>query len=157
MNKRPPSLFRTWPFWMLCLSAIGAVVLYTMRGQYFEQPWFPFAIGATAAMALIPLKFWSINIVQTPSKSGWSHIIFFGISSLLGGAAAYFLIFVAREYKLGFSLGVCAAFFAYASLGTLYDWPGYRRPLEPGQCRGCRYDLTGNTSGVCPECGQPID
>jgi len=27
------------------------------------------------------------------------------------------------------------------------------RPPHP-QCRTCGYDLTGNTSGVCPECGQ---
>ena len=26
------------------------------------------------------------------------------------------------------------------------------KPLKPGHCR-CGYDLTGNTSGVCPECG----
>lgn len=25
-----------------------------------------------------------------------------------------------------------------------------------GQCRYCEYDLTGNRSGVCPECGKPI-
>lgn len=25
-----------------------------------------------------------------------------------------------------------------------------------GQCVRCAYDLTGNTSGVCPECGTPI-
>ena len=25
--------------------------------------------------------------------------------------------------------------------------------LRPGFCRKCRYDLTGNTSGFCPECG----
>lgn len=30
-----------------------------------------------------------------------------------------------------------------------------RRPL-PGQCTRCRYDLRGNTSGRCPECGKPI-
>ena len=29
-----------------------------------------------------------------------------------------------------------------------------RRPL-PGCCHACGYDLTGNTSGVCPECGTP--
>ena len=27
-----------------------------------------------------------------------------------------------------------------------------RREL-PGYCNGCGYDLTGNESGVCPECG----
>ena len=25
-----------------------------------------------------------------------------------------------------------------------------------GLCRACGYNLTGNTSGVCPECGTPI-
>jgi len=27
---------------------------------------------------------------------------------------------------------------------------------KPGHCRGCDYDLTGNVSGRCPECGTPI-
>lgn len=26
-----------------------------------------------------------------------------------------------------------------------------------GKCRACGYDLTGNVSGRCPECGAPID
>jgi hypothetical protein len=40
-------------------------------------------------------------------------------------------------------------------------WRDSRVP--PGHCRACRYDLTGNTSGVCPECGaaaaqaRPVD
>lgn len=29
--------------------------------------------------------------------------------------------------------------------------------IEPYRCRQCRYDLTGNMSGVCPECGMSID
>jgi hypothetical protein len=29
-----------------------------------------------------------------------------------------------------------------------------RRQLR-GQCPACGYDLTGNVSGVCPECGTP--
>lgn len=24
-------------------------------------------------------------------------------------------------------------------------------------CKGCGYNLTGNTSGVCPECGRPVE
>ncbi len=27
---------------------------------------------------------------------------------------------------------------------------------EPGHCRKCNYDLIGNTSGICPECGGKI-
>jgi hypothetical protein len=28
-----------------------------------------------------------------------------------------------------------------------------RQRLAKGQCPHCGYDLTGNVSGVCPECG----
>ncbi len=38
---------------------------------------------------------------------------------------------------------------------TLILW--YRdRPPPAGYCVKCGYDLTGNTSGICPECGQPV-
>jgi len=33
-------------------------------------------------------------------------------------------------------------------------FPG-RRPAAVGRCPKCRYDLTGNVSGRCPECGLP--
>jgi len=29
------------------------------------------------------------------------------------------------------------------------------RRVPPGHCPNCRYNLTGNTSGLCPECGTP--
>jgi hypothetical protein len=31
-----------------------------------------------------------------------------------------------------------------------------RRPRGPGRCAGCGYDLTGNQSGHCPECGRRV-
>ena len=31
-----------------------------------------------------------------------------------------------------------------------------RRRVRAGRCTRCAYDLTGNTSGVCPECGTPV-
>ena len=31
-----------------------------------------------------------------------------------------------------------------------------RRAVDPNRCRACDYDLTGNVSGICPECGAAI-
>ncbi|MBI5763646.1 MAG: hypothetical protein HZA51_09000 [Planctomycetes bacterium] len=58
---------------------------------------------------------------------------------------------------------------AYPSLGMYYGpgiglimflvgiWPRFRSPAtDPGRCRICGSNLTGNMSGVCPECGKPI-
>ena len=42
------------------------------------------------------------------------------------------------------------------SIGFLcFRWHRRRQP-PPGHCQKCGYDLTGNVSGVCPECGTPI-
>ena len=38
--------------------------------------------------------------------------------------------------------------------GLLQWWRGYRYP--EGHCVRCGYNLTGNVSGVCPECGERI-
>jgi hypothetical protein len=37
--------------------------------------------------------------------------------------------------------------------GTL--WWLDRRRIPPGHCQKCGYNLTGNVSGRCPECGEP--
>jgi len=38
---------------------------------------------------------------------------------------------------------------------TVFFWIRSRQ-LVPGQCHRCGYDLTGNVSGVCPECGAAL-
>jgi hypothetical protein len=43
---------------------------------------------------------------------------------------------------------------ALVGVPTFWLWRRNRRRPAPGACR-CGYDLTGNTSGRCPECGQP--
>ena len=49
---------------------------------------------------------------------------------------------------------VYAPFLAVA-IPTLVFWRFAPKPVRPGHCR-CGYDLTGNTSGVCPECGVEV-
>jgi len=39
---------------------------------------------------------------------------------------------------------------------VLVAWWRDRGHLKPGHCQNCDYDLTGNVSGVCPECGEAI-
>jgi hypothetical protein len=35
-------------------------------------------------------------------------------------------------------------------------WLVDRRRIPPGHCQHCGYDLTGNISGRCPECGEVV-
>ena len=47
-------------------------------------------------------------------------------------------------------------FLLAAMMPTVLAWRKLRRPL-PGHCRKCGYDLTGNVTGKCSECGTEID
>ncbi len=51
------------------------------------------------------------------------------------------------------------AHWTFASLVLTYPLvyliSAIRRRIPPGHCKKCTYNLTGNTSGVCPECGTP--
>ena len=47
------------------------------------------------------------------------------------------------------------ALFAAVAIPTLLVWRFWPKPVKPGHCR-CGYNLTGNTSGVCPECGVEV-
>jgi hypothetical protein len=43
-----------------------------------------------------------------------------------------------------------------AGIPTIMLWRADRRRRLRGCCRRCGYDLTGNVSGRCPECGTAI-
>jgi hypothetical protein len=42
------------------------------------------------------------------------------------------------------------------AIPTGFLWRRERKRPRPGHCPHCRYDLTGNVSGVCPECGDQV-
>jgi RNA polymerase subunit RPABC4/transcription elongation factor Spt4 len=46
-------------------------------------------------------------------------------------------------------------FFVFGGVIAWLWWPDRRR-IRLGHCHKCGYDLTGNVSGVCPECGAAI-
>ncbi len=74
--------------------------------------------------------------------------------------AAGFAGLVALAAWLGWGGGadVVLGFLFVAALGGLALWGNLRgvlgrRRFPAGHCRKCGYDLTGNVSGRCPECG----
>jgi hypothetical protein len=46
--------------------------------------------------------------------------------------------------------------FVLSLIPTAIVWYDDRRRSPAGHCMTCGYDLTGNTTGVCPECGTKI-
>jgi predicted RNA-binding Zn-ribbon protein involved in translation (DUF1610 family) len=54
-------------------------------------------------------------------------------------------------------IGVPFWFIFLLELMLAIIWLRWRRSQpRPGTCTACGYDLTGNVSGVCPECGKPL-
>jgi hypothetical protein len=110
----------------------------------------------------------------------WINVPMFLLAALLGALVGLLLprrwlryslvcglAFLATPQALAWALGV----HYYQLYGSLYISPydiaplpilllvaglGSRlrpAPVLPGHCRTCGYDLTGNVSGLCPECG----
>ena len=55
--------------------------------------------------------------------------------------AIWFLLFMPVAFLVGIPI--------------LLLWPK-PKPIPHGHCRNCGYNLTGNVSGICPECGERI-
>jgi hypothetical protein len=86
-----------------------------------------------------------------PRPEGWSVSLsrsaprfLFNMFPTVGGSPAP--IFWRGFFPLWTPLGLLA-------LATFALWWRERRPFPAGRCRTCGYDLTGNVSGRCPECG----
>lgn len=143
------------PLLSLYLAGVSAVVLNFGRERWAAKPWFPIAVGTTAALAILPLRLLLKQTLLDRSKSDWVRVVFFGFCGLL--TLAPLPVLGRNDLLLICGMLGTSAIFWWACFGSLFQWPGFRPPPRPDECRCCRYDLTGNPSGVCPECGTPID
>jgi hypothetical protein len=125
-NKRT-TVIRTGVF-LACIHLVMAAVIELYGGE--------------ALMAYLALDFPLVIIFD----------YFPVVDDLTAGFSALFSVGDASFLVLGTLM--------YFGIGMLIGWAiwriKYRKYRECSICSTCGYDLTGNVSGICPECGTPI-
>ena len=113
--------------------------------------------GLLVALVLISRKRW------TPRQWRSSNRVALGIAFVIGCPAIAYLLFHTWKKSPGSWIAMGAWAVAVAVLG--YEVFFRRQSAaeeaanfgeDPGRCGQCGYDLTGNVSGICPECGWRI-
>ncbi len=129
--------------------------------HYLAQPLFPFDV-------VLPEPRWFAN-----PETARCYSVDFGWP-LSFASFQFFLLSTSRKPTLpdswfdynervilhpaGFAFDVSMAFFAVLPLVFLsyVRYSGVTRRMDDGLCGYCAYNLTGNVSGICPECGSSI-
>jgi hypothetical protein len=90
-------------------------------------------------------KVWCYRAVGGPGSNGSRDGTSFGTSASAG---------VTNRIEVVLPMWVVGS--ALAGVAALLLWLERRARPRKGGCDVCGYDLTGNTSGICPECGTPL-
>ena len=76
----------------------------------------------------------------------------------LPGVAPFFAVAQPGDVTSGFDVALFNGIaYGIVGVGVACVWPRSKRHLEQNVCTNCGYNLTGNVSGVCPECSQKIE
>ena len=140
--------FELWRLISVCLlvctadSVIWRAVYSTKMGSSLDL-----GVEITGPFMILPLVLvfgyicarWRLSVWITSVGQIIGKVAFILILQELG------MLWLDLGLVLGGSIGVFIAF--------------RRRPPEPAEwhCSNCDYDLTGNVSGTCPECGKKIE
>ncbi len=77
---------------------------------------------------------------------------FIGLLDIIQHGPTNFMSLCFDSLMLGI-LGLAIAFLVGILFVLYHRWT---KPIPVGCCQSCSYNLTGNTSGICPECGTAI-
>ena len=120
------------------LKWVGVVACVTIAAAWVALPWRRIAVFGLPTLYIVPEFKRPYPVVSIFHIDGYQYR--FGCVQYLvfeGIAVPYWLVFLP------------------AILFTAILWRGDRRPPR-GHCQECGYNLTGNVTGVCPECGVAI-
>jgi hypothetical protein len=87
--------------------------------------------------------------------AGGGTYVVVGVCLSIASSALFRALGVDRFGAMDISMCIAAA---GGLVSAIIVYRRLKRPSPPpGCCRECGYDLTGNVSGICPECGTPIE
>lgn len=131
---------------LLILWSPDIVVKYLRLGGE-PMRWTPRRRWSRTTNLFVVVPVFLIVLIATP----------YAIETIFGNALIRFLtrLFISEAVSLALIIGFCGtvAYLVARGLLVLLEWK--RIPLNALVCDGCGYDLTGNLSGKCPECGIP--
>ncbi len=137
---------------MIPILAHGSVILYFMAGMFLPCMGY-FVIGIRRG-PLWGMGFWLLIAM-----------LFLAVDLLLlylmltdGADRSTFLGDLAQDLEpVYFSLGMYYGPGIGLVMLLIGLWPRFRSPAhDPVLCQYCGHNLTGNVSGICPECGKPV-
>jgi len=105
--------------------------------------------AASGGSQIVAIKGATAKPVQH-SNSGFPGVCGYSVSQSILGQGNYALIATVRQVSIPLPVPILL----FAIVSTIL-WRRDRY-IPPGHCVRCGYNLTGNTSGVCPECGSVI-
>lgn len=163
LSHRPPPANTRWWGLAACVAAFPFLLMVglTLLNKYGSPPtpipaqtiWIIVTIVIVAS-ALVGLPL--ILTADDRKRTAWIHL---GLSTLLLFGSLYSMT---SALSRGEPLWIFRAGFWIGMAGLLLLVTGNARaaftksPSPAGHCRSCGYNLSGNVSGICPECGKPV-
>ena len=158
MKTRPQNHRRCIAYlaaWCLVIQIAAQVFTSSLSRISYPQPIDMLILAFIPVGAFHAAKFARTGIVFTAygglaSSAFWFNCLYHRrVTSIFGDSAVGNVVITACLVSV---VLMVASRLAAVQRGRLAG--PFRRP--PGHCQTCGYDLTGNVSGVCPECGEAI-
>jgi len=133
---------------MATVSALLSLAAYRVQGRRSTRLVGAVAFAAAVAyMVFLLARYNNAPLIQTSTASA----DFQGAIPMPFWGRSLFTMRLVLDpmYTVSLFLSICLACLAVGCAATTIK-------LDHGRCVKCGYDLTGNVSGICPECGTPV-
>ena len=149
-NERSPMQVRPAAVWSLAFAAVLLTAIFLLTGAWIvhwnARPGLIFSLThGTIRMFAWDTRYFAINYAPGVAIEDEPYALQPGFTIDAGRTRAGQTVVAVPLWPLALATWLAAGL----------AWRSARR-RRPWECRKCGYNLTGNTSGVCSECGTPI-